>query len=221
VPNSPLDKPKFALTSGKRGTQLIISTAKKKKRRPTYFFSSETLKPNLEEGLRRDDLKHSVDRLFTIDQFQSKMGDDKNIITLRFRASNKEPAIDLMEFIERGYEFVLDADVSSGEEKDGKYSVFVELERNEEAPSNIKDLLRGLSQLCDISDWRFRWYKDSGGHDFDEQAIKDFVPLSPEEYNKLFKILFKWVFKYSIKYHLSSFWIQFIDMNNYILNILI
>lgn len=139
-------------------------------------------KPNLEEGLRRADLKHAVDHLFTIDQFQSKMGDDKNIITLRFRASNKEPAIDLMEFIERGYEFVLDADVSSGEEKDGKYSVFVELQRNEEAPRNIKDLLRGLSQLCDVDNWRFRWYKDTGGHDFDEQAIKDFVPLSPEEY---------------------------------------
>lgn len=139
-------------------------------------------KSNLKEGLRRADLKHAVDHLFTIDQFQSKMGDDKNIITLRFRAVDKEPAIDLMEFIERGYEFVLDADVSSGEEKDGNYSVFVELERNEDAPKNIKDLLRGLSQLCDIDTWRFRWYKDIGGHDFDEDAIREFVPLSPEEY---------------------------------------
>jgi hypothetical protein len=140
-------------------------------------------KPNLEEGLRRSDLKHSVDHLFTIDQFQSKMGDDRNIITLRFRATNKEPAIDLMEFIERGYEFVLDADVSSGEEKDGKYSVFVELQRNEQAPGNIKDLLRGLGQLCEIDSWRFRWYKDIGGHDFSEDAVSDAVPLTPEEYD--------------------------------------
>jgi hypothetical protein len=136
------------------------------------------------EGLRRADLKNTVDHLFTIDQFQSKMGNDRDIITLRFRAANKEPAIDLMEFIEKGYNFVLDADVSSGEEKDGKYSIFVELERTEKAPSQIKDLLGGIGQLCDCTSWRFRWYKDIGGHDFSEEAIKDNVPLTAEEYNQ-------------------------------------
>jgi hypothetical protein len=134
------------------------------------------------EGLRRADLKDMVDHLFTIDQFKSKMGDDKNIITLRFRAANKEPAIDLMEFIERGFNFVLDADVSSGEEKDGYYSIFVELERTEHAPVQIKELINGISQLCDCTSWRFRWYKDIAGHDFSEEAIKETVPLTAKEY---------------------------------------
>lgn len=134
------------------------------------------------EGLRRGDLKDMVDNLFTIDQFKSKMGDDKNTIVLRFRAANKEPAIDLMEFIERGFNAVLDADVSSGEEKDGYYSVFVEFERTEHAPAQIKELINGISQLCDCTTWRFRWYKDIGGHDFSEEAIKENVPLTAEEY---------------------------------------
>ena len=139
---------------------------------------------NLMEGLRRSDLKDMVDNLFTIDQFQSKMGDDKDTIVLRFRAATKEPAIDLMEFIEKGYNFVLDADTSSGEEKDGKYSVFVEIERTKHAPAQIKDLMNGLSQLCDCTDWRFRWYKDIGGHDFSEEAIAKVVPLTAEEYKR-------------------------------------
>jgi hypothetical protein len=134
------------------------------------------------EGLRRSDLKDMVDNHFTIDQFQSKMGDDKNTIVLRFRAVDKEPATDLMEFIEKGYDFVLDADVSSGEERDGQYSIFVELERTPKAPGEIKDLLNGLTQLCDCADWRFRWYKDSEGYDFSEEEIKKCVPLTPEEY---------------------------------------
>ena len=136
------------------------------------------------EGLRRADLKDMVDNLFTVDQFKSKMGDDKDIVTLRFRAANKEPAIDLMEFIERGFDFVLDADMSSGEERDGYYSIFVELERTKHAPSQIKELINGISQLCDCTTWRFRWYKDVGGHDFSEEAIRDVVPLDPEEYAK-------------------------------------
>lgn len=136
----------------------------------------------LNEGLRRGDLKNTIDRLFTIDQYASKMGNDKDVIVLRFRAISKEPAVDLMEFIEKGYEFVLDADMSSGEEKDGRYSVFVEIERNEKAPRYLKELLGGISQLSEIDDWRFRWYRDIGGHDFSEESIEAVVPLTAEEY---------------------------------------
>lgn len=137
---------------------------------------------NLSEGLRRSDLKDVIDTLFNIDQYQSKMGDDKNTIVLSFRAKDKEPAIDLMEFIEKGFSFVLDADISSGEERDGKYSIFVELERTENAPSQVKELLNGLSQLCDCNNWRFRWYKDIAGHDFDKEIFTKTVPLTPDEY---------------------------------------
>lgn len=137
---------------------------------------------NLSEGLRRSDLKDTIDYIFTVDQYQSKMGDDSDVLVIRFRASGKEPAVDLMEFIEKGYPFVLDADMSSGEEKDGKYSVFVELERNEDAPNNVEDLLNGINQLADISSWRFRWYKDIEGHTFDPETFAEVVPLTPEEY---------------------------------------
>lgn len=137
---------------------------------------------NLTEGLRRSDLKDTIEPLFTIDQYQSKMGEDRDVLVLRFRAADKEPAIDLMEFIEKGYPFVLDADISSGEERDGKYSIFVEMERTKKAPGQIKDLLNGISQLCDCTDWRFRFYKDMEGYDFSEDAIRECVPLTPEDY---------------------------------------
>ena len=130
------------------------------------------------------DLKDQITNLFTVDQFRSKMGDDENIIVLRFRAISKEPAIDLMEFIERGYSEVLDADMSAGEERDGYYSIFVEFSRDKEAPGQIKDMLDGMSKLCDHSTWRFRWYKDVGGHDFDVETFSEFVPLSAKEYEE-------------------------------------
>jgi len=142
------------------------------------------LSNNLTEGLRRSDLKHMIDPMFTVDQFGSKMGDDKDIIVIRFRAADKEPAQDLMDFVEKGYPYVLDADVSSGEERDGKYSIFVELERTKKAPGQIKDLINGITQLCDCESWRFRWYKDIGGHDFSDTAIEEHVPLTPLDYEE-------------------------------------
>ena len=137
---------------------------------------------NIMEGLRKADLKDMIDPIFTVDHYQSKMGKDEDVIVLRFRAADKEPAIDLMEFIEKGYPFVLDADMSSGEERDGEYSVFVEIERTENAPDEIEELLNGISRLCDISSWRFRWYKDIQGHTFDKEVAASVIPLTSEEY---------------------------------------
>jgi len=136
----------------------------------------------LNEGLRRGDLKDSIDPVFTVDQFKSKMGADQDIIVMRFRCAEKMPATDLMEFIEKGYAYVLDADISQGEEKDGKYSVFVELERTQHAAGQMKEILEGIGQLCDNNNWKFRYHRDYHSIDFSEDAITESVPLTPEDY---------------------------------------
>jgi hypothetical protein len=140
-------------------------------------------KHQLNEGLVAKDLKGFVHETFTVDQYSSKMGDDKDVVVVSFRVNDKAPAADLMEFIEKGYTFVLDADMSSGEERDGNYQVFVEIERTKHLPHQLKDLLSGVSRLTDNYDWRFRYYKDVKGFDFNEQIFAQNVPLDEEGYN--------------------------------------
>jgi len=137
----------------------------------------------LAESLRSGDLKEYVSDLFTVDQYSSKMGEDSDIVVLGFRVKEKNPATDLMEFIEKGYPFILDADISSGEESDGQYQVFVEMERNNELPQHMKELLSGIGQLCDCKDWRFRYQKNSSSIEFNEDAVMEHIPTTPEEYN--------------------------------------
>lgn len=141
---------------------------------------------NLTEGLQTADLKNYVSNLFTIDRYSSKMGEDKDIVVLGFTVKEKNPAVDLMEFIEKGYNFILDADMSTGEENDGKYQVFAELQRTKDIAENISTLLNGVGQLCDVGDWRFRYQKDSNSVEFSKSSILEHVPTSPEEYeNKI------------------------------------
>ena len=75
-------------------------------------------------GLRQGDLNDMVYRIMEIDSFASKMGEDKDIVTLSFSVKEKAAAEDLMNFIEKGYEFVLDADVTPGEQSDGTYKLW-------------------------------------------------------------------------------------------------
>lgn len=142
-------------------------------------------KQQINEGLRANDLEHLVSEVFTIDQYRSKMGEDKDIVVLGFRVSEKNPAVDLMEFIERGYNFILDADMSSGEEHDGKYQVFVELERSVKLAEQLQTLLNGIGQLSNVYRWKFRYQKNASSFDFTESNINEHVPTTPDAYEHL------------------------------------
>ena len=88
-------------------------------------------------GLVAGDLKHLVDSILEVDSYKSKMGEDTDIVTIAFSTFNDESAKDLENFIEKGYPFVLDADATSGEQSDGTYKVFVEIERTKDVANQI------------------------------------------------------------------------------------
>lgn len=136
----------------------------------------------LNEGLRHGDLKDFVSEVFTVDHFKSKMGEDRDVVVIGFRVKEKHPAMDLMEFIEKGYKFILDGDMSAGEEQDGQYQVFVEIERTPNLPGQLRELLSGVSQLCGCYEWKFHYQKSNKIIEFNEQTITENVPLTAADY---------------------------------------
>lgn len=136
----------------------------------------------LNEELLAGDLKMLVDNIFEIDSYKSKMGSDKDIVVLSFTVEQNEPADDLVNFIERGYGFVLDADKTPGELNDGKYKVFVEMERNRHVPDNIMELLDGVGKLCEIDNFKFRYYKSFNSVNVSAEALGEAIPISKEDY---------------------------------------
>ena len=58
---------------------------------------------NLNESLRANDLRNLVKKVFEIDSFKSKIGNDEDLVTLSFTVDQDEPAKDLENFIEMGY----------------------------------------------------------------------------------------------------------------------
>jgi hypothetical protein len=123
-----------------------------------------------------------VDNIFEIDSYASKMGEDKEIVVVAFTVKSKEPADDLVDFVENGYDFVLDADTSPGELSDGKYKVFVEIERNRHITKQILELLNGLGYLTEIEDFKFRYHKSFHSLDADADNLDEMVPQTKEDY---------------------------------------
>jgi len=134
------------------------------------------------ESLEYKDLEGMMKPTIHIDEFSSKMGDDDDIITLSFFVRSEQAAKDLMNWFEKGYDFVLDADRSPGEIKPNRYLVYVELRRRSNAGANVEMLIEDLGTLTEFStdDWTMH-YRDQE-IPFSRDAFDSTVPLSPKAY---------------------------------------
>ena len=112
---------------------------------------------------------------FAIEIYQKR--NDKDIVVCSFSCMSEAPAKDLMNFFEKGYPYVLDADVTSGEQTDGTYKVFVEIERHKDVPTQVLEMLDGVGKLANIDKFKFRYYKSFKSQDAQMENISATVPL--------------------------------------------
>jgi hypothetical protein len=136
------------------------------------------------EGLEKNDLKRLVHTELHIDEYKSKMGKDEDVIVLSFKVTGREPAEDLVNFIEKGYDWVLDADVSSGELDDGDYLVFVESDREPQVADNVMSMMQDIMNLTDqkLDDWSIQIRSNPNKVPLSADNIQSNVPLTSGSY---------------------------------------
>jgi hypothetical protein len=135
------------------------------------------------ESLHSKDLKDLVKKVFEIDSYKSKVGNDEDVCVLSFTVDQQDPAKDLENFFEMGYSFILDADCTSGETDDGKYIVFVEIERTRHLGEQIFELIEGVKKVTGLGDMRFRYFKSFKSEPATEEKLTAIVPTNKNDYN--------------------------------------
>jgi hypothetical protein len=133
-------------------------------------------------ALRANDLEYLVKKVFEIDSFKSKIGTDEDICVLSFTVDGQDPAKDLVNFIEMGFNFVLDADASSGEMDDGKYRVYIEIERTRNIGEQIMEIVDGIKKLTAYTEMRFRYFKSFKSEEATLENLSAAVPSDKERY---------------------------------------
>ena len=138
--------------------------------------------PPLSEALEYKDMVGMMKPTIHIDEFASKMGDDDDIIVVSFFVRSKEAARDLMNWFEKGYDWVLDSDISPGEISPGRFLVYVEMRRRSTAGEKLDQALDDLNTLTEFQpeDWTLH-YEDKD-HPWSVDTFNLLVPLSPKEY---------------------------------------
>ena len=139
---------------------------------------------DLNEGLEIGDLSRLVNSRVSVDEYKSKIGKDEEIVVLAVRVQGKSPALDLVNFVEKSYEWIIDADASSGELNDGNYLVFIELDRDDNVPDYLVQLFEDLVNLTGIplDEWILSVSKPHATAKVDRDKIAKLIPLSAEAY---------------------------------------
>ena len=138
----------------------------------------------VKEGLKAGDLEGVISPKFSIDQYKSKMGEDKNIMVLAFTVDSLAPAKDLERFAETGYKAIMDADATPGTMADGKHRVFVEFERKEGVINSIVAFLEDLKKLTNIEEFEYTYHKGQNPTIVSPGTLQEVVPTTPEAYEQ-------------------------------------
>lgn len=134
------------------------------------------------EGLDFHDMEGQIEPLLSVDEYVAKMGKDSDIVTLAFTVKSDRVGQDLVDWFERGYDWVLDSSVSEGEIEVGKYLVFVEMDRRSTVPGRIIELLKDLKTLTNLKLTEWTIQVDDEEYDADEHILKQVIILNPNKY---------------------------------------
>ena len=133
-------------------------------------------------SIQNNDLINLIETTFSVDQYKSKIGDDKNVVVLAFEVKDPDPAKDLSQFIETGHD-TIDVDVSPGPNKNGFYQVFVELERNSKLFDSIDGILRDVTRVDEsASSFKFNAYRSDMPIEWNKQNFESSVHTSSYDY---------------------------------------
>ena len=133
-------------------------------------------------GLREGDLKDTVLKKISLDEFEPKTGDSKDVIVIGYQVSESSAGNDLYNFINAGATEYRDVEVSPNTNPEGYFMVFVEIDRNEQALENIITLTNDISNITGTLDWQAKThlmddYAPLGSNDLSIHLIED-----PDQY---------------------------------------
>jgi len=154
------------------------------------LMNMENEDAKLIEGLESQDLEDRIDPTIHFDEYVPKMGTEDQIIVATFKVFGKNPGVDLESFLEKGYDWIIDAEISPGEVSDNKYIIFVEAERRTHFPKKFIELIKDLENITNVkrNEWRMTYFitaKNNLEYPLTQDNITTHIPLSPRAYRQM------------------------------------
>ena len=123
-----------------------------------------------------------VKETISIDQYKPKIGEANETVVVAFEVSQEGAASDLSNLIETDVVESLDVDVSQGPNNEGNYLVFVEFTRDKNLHKNIMEIMKAVTNVTEINEWKYDYYKGESSKELNEQNLSETVLDNQQEY---------------------------------------
>lgn len=133
-------------------------------------------------SLKEGDLKNVVLKKLSIDEFEPKTGDAKDVLVLGFQVTESNVGDDLYGFLNGSTVSIRDIEVSPNPNDDGYYMVFVEMDRNESVVESINTLVRDTERLAGKLRWEAKTYLNDDYLPLAEDEIYQYIITDPNNY---------------------------------------
>jgi hypothetical protein len=133
-------------------------------------------------SLKEGDLKNVLLKKLSIDEFEPKTGDAKDVLVLGFQVTESNVGEDLYGFLNGAVVEVRDIEVSPNPNDDGYYMVFVEMDRKEGVLEDIKTLIRDTERLAGKLAWEAKTYLNDDYLPLSEDEIYEYIITDPANY---------------------------------------
>jgi len=133
-------------------------------------------------GIKVDELKDTMLGKVTIDTFEPKTGESKDVIVVGFHTVDEKVGQDVYEFLNTGVTNVRDVEVSPNPNPDGYYMVFVEIDRNEQSLNVIKEICKDLNNIAGNMKWTGQTHLTDDFHGILNDSINKWLITDPENY---------------------------------------
>ena len=132
--------------------------------------------------LRENDLVDTMFKEISIDEFQPKTGDSKDVLVLGFYLNENLSGKDLYSFLNNSIIEIRDVEVSPNPNPEGRFMVFLELDRKLDIFNDIKSIVKEVERLSGKIDWQMSTLLSETALEFNEENFNSFVQIDPDNY---------------------------------------
>lgn len=131
-------------------------------------------------GLRRGDLRDTILSKISIDQFEPKTGDLREVVVVGFYLNEDGAAKDLYEYLNSSSMVFRDIEVSPNPNPDNYYMVFVEMDRGEDTLPRIQDMLGEVSNVSGDFAWRAQAHGMDDYVSINDDSLNEVIQRGPQ-----------------------------------------
>lgn len=133
-------------------------------------------------GLKVEDLKDTILKKLSIDEYEPKTGDSKDVMVVGFSCKESSQGQDLYNFINSSIFEVRDVEVSPNPNPEGFYMVFVEMDRNQDSLKTIREMVKDVENVAGKLNWVGKTHLTDEFHPLFDEGIANFIIEDPENY---------------------------------------